>query len=368
MRLLTVLGVLLVLAVPASAAKLPVLASHDWWPVFSPDGKYVAYTGVNGQGRVFTLNVVNAETKSVRTLAQASSQLLPSWSADSKSIAYQSDGRIWTVGIDGADKRELHAGLYPARSSSGSKIAYVDAGAVYVDGVKSTGTGVTGMPAWSPDGASIAYTRSDGIYLLTSSSEKKLASPAGEVRSVVWSPDGTTLAYATGGYVYVVAPAPASTPRRIAGPFADIGPLAWGPTSDVLAYTVRGGVELSTNEPTWHTQLIVKAAAVGTSFAPTSPHSDILVYSGPNLQCPGHDAIRLYESRQLAGSCAITGTSGSDTIEGTNGAGDRVSAGAGNDAIRVQDRHTDFVNCGPGRDTVWADRTDKLSGCEVIHR
>ena len=64
----------------------------------------------------------------------------------------------------------------------------------------------------------------------------------------------------------------------------------------------------------------------------------------------------------------ITGTSGDDRIEGTNGAGDVVSAGAGNDTIRVQDHHTDTVNCGPGQDTVWADRTDKLVGCEAIHR
>jgi hypothetical protein len=127
-------------------------------------------------------------------------------------------------------------------------------------------------------------------------------------------------------------------------------------------------VELSTNEPTWHSELLVKGAAVGTSFAPASPHSDILTYSGPNLQCPGHAAIRLYESRQLAGSCAIAGTPLADRIEGTNGAGDVVTAGAGNDTIRVQDHHTDRVNCGPGRDTVFADRTDRLTGCEIVHR
>jgi dipeptidyl aminopeptidase/acylaminoacyl peptidase len=214
----------------------------------------------------------------------------------------------------------------------------------------------------------LVFTRSDGIYLLAGGLEQKVTIPPSDVWRVVWSPDGRLLAYESEGYVYVVAPQGGATPQRVAGFFYGIGPLAWGPTSDVLAYTIRSGLELSTNEPTWHSQMIAKGAAVGTAFAPTSPHSDILVYSGPNLQCPGHDAIRLYESRQLAGSCAITGTALPDRIEGTTGGGDRISAGAGNDTIRAKDGHKDVVNCGVGRDTVWADRVDLLSGCELVHR
>ena len=52
--------VLLVCALPASAATLPILAWHDWWPVYSPDAQSIAFTRVNGQGRVFTLEVVAA--------------------------------------------------------------------------------------------------------------------------------------------------------------------------------------------------------------------------------------------------------------------------------------------------------------------
>lgn len=368
MRKLGVLLLLLVFAVPASAARLPILAPHDWWPVYSPDSEHVAFTEVNGQGRLFTLKVVDTATKRVRTLGQSSSQLFPSWSADSKTIAYQSGGRIWTVGVDGTGKRALYPGLFPAFSPQGAKIAYRYDSSLYIDGVKFAGDGVIGMPIWAPDGNSMVYTRTDGIYLLSAGTEWEITGTLDAVQRVVWSPDGTKLAYALRGYVYVVAPKGGSKPQRIAGPFADIGPLAWAPTSDQLAYTVRGGVELSTNEPTWHSELFVKGAAVGTSYAPASPHADVLAYAGPNLHCPGHDAIRLYEDQQLAGSCAITGTAGADRIEGTNGAGDVVSAGAGNDTIRVQDHRTDRVNCGPGRDTVWADRTDKLAGCEIVHR
>ena len=89
MKKLLLLGALLLVAVPASAARLPILASHDWWPVYSPDDQWVAFTRVNGQGRVMALEVVSARGNGrVVQLAQSSSQLLPSWSPDSSHLAY----------------------------------------------------------------------------------------------------------------------------------------------------------------------------------------------------------------------------------------------------------------------------------------
>jgi hypothetical protein len=72
--------------------------------------------------------------------------------------------------------------------------------------------------------------------------------------------------------------------------------------------------------------------------------------------------------RTLTGSCLITGTARADVIEGTPLGGDAIQGLAGNDRIHANDGHTDRVNCGAGRDTVWADRTDKLTGCEIVHR
>ena len=107
---------------------------------------------------------------------------------------------------------------------------------------------------------------------------------------------------------------------------------------------------------------------MGTSFAPGDPHGDVLAYSGPDPHCAGHDAIRLFDEGIVAGSCAITGTAAADTIEGTAEGGDAISAGAGNDTIRARNGHGDVVDCGPGRDVVTADRVDRLSRCEIVHR
>src|SRR3954452_10982260 len=103
---------MLVCAVAASAAKLPILASHAWWPVYSPDSRSIAFTRVDGQGRLFTLDVVTPGGRVVR-LAQAASQLLPSWSPDSSRLAYQSGGRIYTVARAGSGRRSLGMGLSP---------------------------------------------------------------------------------------------------------------------------------------------------------------------------------------------------------------------------------------------------------------
>jgi len=123
--------VFLVCALPASAARLPVLASHDRWPVYSPDSRSIAFTRVNGQGRVFTLEVASPGGRVLR-LAQATSQLMPSWSPDSSHIAYQSGGRIYTVARNGSDRRFVTTGLYPDWSPDGASIGYMRAGALRV--------------------------------------------------------------------------------------------------------------------------------------------------------------------------------------------------------------------------------------------
>jgi Ca2+-binding RTX toxin-like protein len=52
------------------------------------------------------------------------------------------------------------------------------------------------------------------------------------------------------------------------------------------------------------------------------------------------------------------------------GAGsDRISGGAGNDVIRAKDGTRDVIRCGAGRDTVVADRSDKVrKDCERVRR
>jgi hypothetical protein len=135
---------------------------------------------------------------------------------------------------------------------------------------------------------------------------------------------------------------------------------SWSPDGTAVVYTWRKGLERTAL--TGRTALLHPAAGLGASVAVDGA----VAYAGPRAACPGHVAIVVKTA--LTGSCVIQGTPRADVIEGTGSWGDVVLAGAGNDKVHVNDRHTDRVSCGPGRDEVWADRTDKLSGCEIVHR
>jgi Ca2+-binding RTX toxin-like protein len=67
------------------------------------------------------------------------------------------------------------------------------------------------------------------------------------------------------------------------------------------------------------------------------------------------------------GKDKLVGGPGNDTLTGGGGR-DSFSAGPGNDVINSRDGVRETVKCGPGRDTVRADRSDRLSGCERVTR
>ena len=110
------------------------------------------------------------------------------------------------------------------------------------------------------------------------------------------------------------------------------------------------------------------AAEVGAVFSPGDLNGYLIAYSALRKTCPGHSSIRVGDGPVLSGTCTIAGTRAADVIEGTPSAGDVILAGAGNDRVHANDGHTDRVDCGSGRDTVWADRTDRLAHCEIVHR
>src|SRR3954452_9860165 len=103
-RVALVVLALLALAMPASAARAPITASRDWWPVWSPNDKDIAFTRINGTGRVFQLLIYHVATHRSTLPGTSASQLSPSWSADGARLAYASGGRLYVVHSDGTQK------------------------------------------------------------------------------------------------------------------------------------------------------------------------------------------------------------------------------------------------------------------------
>ncbi|MDQ3573064.1 MAG: hypothetical protein M3383_09430 [Actinomycetota bacterium] len=64
----------------------------------------------------------------------------------------------------------------------------------------------------------------------------------------------------------------------------------------------------------------------------------------------------------------IAGDRGNDRLDGNSGS-DRISGNSGNDRIGARDGKRDRINCGTGRDTVIADRSDRVArNCERVRR
>jgi Ca2+-binding RTX toxin-like protein len=68
------------------------------------------------------------------------------------------------------------------------------------------------------------------------------------------------------------------------------------------------------------------------------------------------------------GNDRLDGGAGNDTVIGGPGL-DRLFGGVANDIVRAQDKQRDVIDCGAGRDQVYADRGDKVAkNCEVVRR
>jgi hypothetical protein len=81
-------------------------------------------------------------------------------------------------------------------------------------------------------------------------------------------------------------------------------------------------------------------------------------------------AGNVYEDRLDGGSGndSLAGSEGSDLITGGRGR-DGISGGAGADTVFARDGFTDTIRCGSGRDTVTADRRDRVArDCERVRR
>jgi hypothetical protein len=175
-------------------------------------------------------------------------------------------------------------------------------------------------PRWSPDGRSLAVVgvtscggacATSAIYLVGLDGSFRELSGTG-AKGLAWSPDGTELAVARG---------------------------------EIAAIALDGG----------RTRRVTSANA-----------SDISPDWQPRCTHPGSS-----RADRLAGTAAadlVCGRGGNDRLTGGLGS-DRLFGGDGDDAIEARDGAFDVVGCGPGRDTVAADRRDLVGvDCERVAR
>ena len=200
-------------------------SSTLWSPAFSPDGKELAYSRAETDGR-WSLWIASVETGEARRLTDsAAGEIYPRFTPDGRAVVYTTwsrPHRIFRLPLDGG----------PARPLVGPE---------------------SGGGAWgdiSPDGRRMVFSRSlqgvDRLFVksLVSGEEQKLSELPGTVPR--WSPDGTRIAFSPDrswdGGIFVIA-ADGSDPRRLT---QTGGWPAWWPDGSRIAFILAadGGSQL----------------------------------------------------------------------------------------------------------------------------
>lgn len=147
----------------------PATTSSAGAPVWSPDGAFVAYQGVDGDWEIAVVEVADTANKVFLTNNAVQDQY-PDWSPDGTRIAFSRDQEaIVTVrASDGGDEQVVYQGFnrFPKWSPDGTEIVFYAGGPILAVNVQ-TGAVRTILsddadnwyPDWSPDGAWVIVSK-----------------------------------------------------------------------------------------------------------------------------------------------------------------------------------------------------------------
>jgi Tol biopolymer transport system component len=378
----------------ANQHQLTNTADGDTYPVYSPDGSKIAFARNPSAGspRIWLMNPDGNGQAPLSTPASGDRDGSPDWSPDGASIAFMRNEagvnkrRVWAMAANGDNQHRV-----------------VDPGSTLEDG----------EPAFSPEGNRLAFERDDASDLgpievagIDGSNPHPVTSGATFEYKAAWQPlapvfasPPTILGRAVNGKKLTAQPGAAAGGGATSYQWLSCGargaacaPIAGatGPTYALTSGEIRHAIRLrqtQTNVPGAATLDSSPTAAVAPNPARCSNvfkgtrgadrfsgttggdvfkglRGNDVLRGGGGADCLSGGAGRDRISGG-AGNDSLSGGAGKDTIS-AGGGRNKVAGGAGDDRIDVRNGATDRVNCGAGDDTVRADRSDRLHGCEHV--
>jgi tricorn protease len=237
--------------------------AHDISPVFSPDGRTLAFSSNrHGSYDVYTVPVQGG--RPTRLTVDSAAEMVCGWSPDGKKILYAStrstafppNFQLYTVPVEGGMSRRIRTveGKEGVFSPTGDRIAYVRGpGTWYRKGYRgsssddiwicdaeggnnqqvTTFNGQDNSPMWSSDGKTLFYVSeihgSPANIVRLSLPDRRDANPTvvakpqqitfhkdDGVRRARISRDGQWIVYECGADLWVVSTRPGATPRKLA--------------------------------------------------------------------------------------------------------------------------------------------------------
>ena len=197
-----------------------IKSSGSYYTVgWSPDSKRIAFSSLkSGNADIWMASVEGDEFKRLTDAPEDETD--PVWSPDGKMIAYNKDKALWMAPVAGSKPREVVGdGSSPTWSPDGERLGFIEGDSSYIAimtitngqikrilDLQAFGLNKTDVQSkcwnliWSPDGQKLAFLslpkRQIWVVPVEGGEPTELANDdAGSKSSLYWSPDGKRLSY-----------------------------------------------------------------------------------------------------------------------------------------------------------------------------